>query len=118
MKKILAVDDRKSSLKVLAAILSDEGYDVIQAVSGEEALNIYQSGMKIDAILSDFKMPKMNGVELFHKMESIKKNAALYHYVGLWHRKIGGAGIKGRGDPLPYQTLGLRRVVYCSEKGH
>lgn len=73
MKTILAIDDRKSSLKVLAAILSDEGYDVIQAASADEALRIYQSGVKIDAILSDFKMPKMNGLELFRKMESIKK---------------------------------------------
>lgn len=73
MKKILAVDDKKSSLKVLAAILSDEGYEVIQAVSGEEALNIYKDGTKIDAVLSDFKMPKMNGLELFQKMEAIRK---------------------------------------------
>ena len=73
MKKILAVDDKKSSLKVLAAILSDEGYEVIQAVSGDKALDIYKSGTKIDAILSDFKMPKMNGLELFRKMEAIRK---------------------------------------------
>lgn len=72
MKKILAVDDRKNSLKVLAAILSDEGYEVLRATSGEEALKIYKSKVVIDAILSDFKMPEMDGLELFKKMNAIK----------------------------------------------
>ncbi|MCP3952347.1 MAG: hypothetical protein GY697_09050, partial [Desulfobacterales bacterium] len=44
MKTILAVDDRKNSLKVLAAILTDEGYRVIRAGSGKEALEIYATG--------------------------------------------------------------------------
>ena len=73
MKKILAVDDRVNSLKVLAAILRDEGYEVLQALSGDKALKIYASGLDIDVVLSDLKMPGMNGLELFRKMNSISK---------------------------------------------
>jgi len=70
MKTILAVDDRQNSLKVLAAILADEGYRVIRAGNGREALEIYSAGTRIDAVLSDFKMPGMDGLTLFKKMNT------------------------------------------------
>jgi DNA-binding NtrC family response regulator len=73
MKTILAVDDRKNSLKVLSAILSDEGYRVIQATSAKEALDACAGGTHIDAVLSDFKMPGMDGLTLFKKMNARKK---------------------------------------------
>ncbi|MGA6925130.1 MAG: sigma-54 dependent transcriptional regulator, partial [Desulfosarcina sp.] len=68
MKTILAVDDRKNSLKVLSAILTDEGYRVIQATSAKEALDTCAGDTHIDAVLSDFKMPGMDGMTLFRKM--------------------------------------------------
>lgn len=73
MKTILAVDDRKNSLKVLAAILTDEGYRVIQATSAREALDIYAGGAHIDAVLSDFKMPGMDGLAMFKEMNARRK---------------------------------------------
>ena len=73
MKTILAVDDRKNTLKVLAAILTDEGYRLILATSPEEALDIYAAGTHIDAVLSDFKMPGMDGLALFKKMNDLRK---------------------------------------------
>jgi DNA-binding NtrC family response regulator len=72
-KKILIVDDSESSLEVLTAILSDEGYDVLVADGGAEALRIYQHEPSIDAVLSDFKMPKMDGLQLFKEMNRIRK---------------------------------------------
>jgi len=73
MKTILAVDDRKNSLKVLAAILTDEGYRVLYATSAKEALNIYADGTKINAVISDFKMPGMDGLTLFKEMNERQK---------------------------------------------
>lgn len=72
MKTILAVDDRRNSLKVLAAILADEGYRVIQANSAKEALDIYDDDDAIDAVLSDFKMPGMDGLALFKAMNATR----------------------------------------------
>lgn len=68
MKTILAVDDQKNSLKVLSAILTDEGYRVWQATSAEEALKIFEQAGPVHAVLSDLKMPKMDGIELFRAM--------------------------------------------------
>jgi DNA-binding NtrC family response regulator len=73
MKKILIVDDRASTVKVLSAILSDEGYEVIRACSGPEALELYKKIDDLDAVISDFKMPRMDGLQLFKEMDAVKK---------------------------------------------
>jgi signal transduction histidine kinase len=61
-KRILAVDDSPAYLASLSALLRDEGYDVVQARSGEEALELLAlQGM--DCILLDLMMPGMSGRE-------------------------------------------------------
>ncbi|MFH1753689.1 MAG: response regulator [Candidatus Omnitrophota bacterium] len=61
-KKLLLVDDEPDILAVMAAILRNGGYDVIQARSGEEALSLAEA-QKPDLILLDIKMPGMDGVK-------------------------------------------------------
>jgi len=73
-KKILLVDDRINSLKVLTAILSDEGYEVLKAADGTEALKIFEALEDIDVVLSDLKMPGTDGLELYHKMSNIRES--------------------------------------------
>ena len=70
MKTILIVDDEKNYLLVLRAILEDEGYEVLTALSGQEALEI-QKRSDLDLILTDMKMPGMDGIEL---LEQVKLN--------------------------------------------
>lgn len=69
IKKILIIDDRANTLKVLEAILNDEGYNVIKANNGMEALSLLEEIGDIDAVLSDLKMPGMDGLELFRRMK-------------------------------------------------
>ena len=45
-------------------MLSDLGYDVVQAASGAEALRLLRSGCEPDLLVTDYLMPGMNGVEL------------------------------------------------------
>jgi DNA-binding NtrC family response regulator len=71
-KTILIVDDRKSTLKVISAILKDEGYHVLQAGSGFEALDLFRRRREIDAVLSDLKMPGMDGLDLYRQMKKIR----------------------------------------------
>ena len=67
-RKILIVDDQINTLKVLMAILADEGYDVLRAASGAEALEILGQH-QVDLILADLKMPRMDGLDLFHSVK-------------------------------------------------
>lgn len=66
MSKILVVDDEKSIRDALCDILSEEGYEVVAAEDGEDGFSKL-SDLKIDLVLCDIKMPKMDGLELLQK---------------------------------------------------
>jgi len=70
METILIVDDEKNYLTILSALLEDEGFEVLTAPGGPEAIAIHKSS-DLDLILTDMKMPKMDGIEL---LENIKKS--------------------------------------------
>jgi DNA-binding response OmpR family regulator len=68
-KKILAVDDSLTYLEELGDILRGEGYDVILARSGEEALEM-ASAQAIDCILLDRLMPGLGGTETCRRLKA------------------------------------------------
>jgi two-component system, NtrC family, response regulator len=67
MPTVLVVDDERNYLFVLEDLLADEGYKVVTASSGNEALEKLRED-EIDAVLSDIKMPGMNGIELLERI--------------------------------------------------
>ena len=67
MAKILIVDDEQSIRYVLREILEDEKYLVEDAANGEEALEKLHNEA-FDVVLSDIKMPKMDGITLLEKV--------------------------------------------------
>ena len=72
--KILVVEDDKTSFKLLKAILSAENYQLIHAVNGREAVELFQSHSDIRLILMDLKMPGMNGSEATKKIRKLNSN--------------------------------------------
>lgn len=60
---ILVVDDESMMRNLLKKILSRDGYQVVLAESGDEALSILGKE-KIDLVISDLKMPGLDGFEL------------------------------------------------------
>jgi len=68
METILIVDDEKNYLLVLKTILEEEGFEILTADSGKAAIEIQQTS-DVDLILTDMKMPEMDGIEL---LENIK----------------------------------------------
>ena len=67
-KLVLLVDDEQDIREVLAISLTDMGYDVLEAENGEQALKIFKK--KAPAIiLTDIKMPGMDGIEILKKIK-------------------------------------------------
>lgn len=67
--RVLLVDDEESLRITLAANLELEGFEVVEASSGEEALSAAQ-GQSFDIVLTDIRMPGMNGIELFRRLKA------------------------------------------------
>jgi two-component system, NtrC family, sensor kinase len=69
-KRILAVDDSLTYLHALAAVLRDEGYDVVLAHSGEEAIEML-AVQSVDCILLDLLMPGLGGQETCRRVKAV-----------------------------------------------
>ncbi|MBW1887135.1 MAG: response regulator, partial [Deltaproteobacteria bacterium] len=67
-QKILLVDDEEGIRKVLGISLTDIGYQVLAAENGEEALKLFKE-MQPQIVLTDIKMPGMDGIELLKKIK-------------------------------------------------
>ena len=70
--KILVVDDESRMRKLVHDFLTREGYAVVEAADGEEALDIFYSDKEISLIVLDVMMPKINGWEVCRE---IRKNS-------------------------------------------
>jgi CheY-like chemotaxis protein len=68
VKTILLVDDEYAVVEILATLLADEGYAVLTASDGQQALEILSEKIP-DAVITDQMMPVLDGVELFRQMQ-------------------------------------------------
>ena len=66
---ILVVDDHSISRYALKSILTGAGYPTFEAVDGEQAWEVLQNE-KIELVIADFRMPRLNGFELGERMKS------------------------------------------------
>ena len=67
MPTILFVDDEPNILKTLTRLFLDQDYDIHTADSGQKALDLIDSGIQPTVIVSDQRMPEMNGAEFLSK---------------------------------------------------
>ena len=65
--KVLFVDDEKSILVALRRLCRNTGWDIYTAESGDEGLSIIDEHA-IDLVVSDMRMPKMNGAEFLEQV--------------------------------------------------
>ncbi len=71
--KILAIDDSVSNLIALEAVFSGTTYEIVEAHSGQQALNILEKDQSFAIILLDVQMPIMDGYETAMKIKSRKE---------------------------------------------
>ncbi len=74
---ILIVDDQPEVATTLADILQAKGFKVLLAGSGEEALQILHT-QAVDILLTDVRMPDINGVELYREARKTTPNLTTY----------------------------------------
>jgi DNA-binding NtrC family response regulator len=78
---ILVVDDEAGLREALSRLFEDEGYSVLCAEGGKEALEKLQQ-THIDLILTDMRMPEMSGIELLKKVRETHKDVGVIILTG------------------------------------
>ena len=68
MKTILLVDDELEILRSLGEILNRFGYKVIAKPEAQAALAVFREGITIDLVITDYRMPGMDGLEFLNAL--------------------------------------------------
>jgi CheY-like chemotaxis protein len=120
---VLVVDDDEDLLVVLRDVIDEEGYRVLTARGGEEALALLESGETPCMILLDLKMPGMDGAEFRMRQLADPRLAAIpvVGFTGLWngeefaHRLALASCLR---KPVNLHKLLETVAHYCSDPDH
>jgi len=80
-RNVLVVDDEKTVCNSCKKILTREGYNVDVALSGEEALDKVKEN-RFDAVIADWKMPKIDGIEVARRIKKGNPDIAVIMITG------------------------------------
>jgi CheY-like chemotaxis protein len=111
--RVLLVDDNRDGLLVRKAILEEQGFVITTAVNGEEALEVFAKG-KFDLMVTDFKMPKLNGIELIRRVRPLDPALAIVlisgfvEALGLDEKSTGADAVVNKGA---HEAPNLLRTV-------
>jgi len=75
-RRILLVDDESGILDTLRILLRGDGYEVVSALSGREAVEMLSSAAP-DIVLTDIRMPGMTGLEVMAKAHEVDPETAV-----------------------------------------
>ncbi len=76
-KVILCVDDNEQELSVLMFTLSTNGYRVLAASNGQEAIAVFSATPQIDLVLADTHMPQMSGIQLAERLKRMRSHVPM-----------------------------------------
>jgi PAS domain S-box-containing protein len=99
--RLLLVDDVADVLVTASAFLERAGFQVVQAGSGDQALAVLAAGERFDALVTDYAMPGMDGVELIEQARVVQPGLPALLITGF--AEVGGA------DALPEAVAVLRK---------
>jgi two-component system chemotaxis response regulator CheY len=68
-KRILTIDDSKTMRDMLMLTLAEAGFDVLQAVDGQDGLDVLVNE-QVDVVITDINMPRMDGYEVIRQLRS------------------------------------------------
>jgi len=82
MKTILLVDDEVQILEVLSEILTRFGYQVIPRPDARTALAVIQEGTTVHLVITDYRMPGMNGAEFITILRTLRPSIPVIMLTG------------------------------------
>ncbi len=112
---VLVADDEKDVARRLCEILEKEGYATFAAFSGEEALDVISKN-KIDVVIADVQMPKMDGLEVLKRVKGAFPDIEVIMVTGHGDQEVAVASLrKGAIDYLP-KPVDLEELLLAVER--
>lgn len=119
--KVLIVDDKRSNLLAMSAVLETD-YDVSFSASGPEAIRFLEAGNQVDVILLDVHMPEMDGFETASRIKTMPERrdipiifvTAVYHEDPFVKRGYQVGGIDYFSKPFDPEILRMKVAAYAS----
>jgi len=111
---VLLVEDSATVLALVRAFLQNEGYDVLTAGSGEEAMRICREfDGRIGVVLTDMIMPNMGGVELAGRVRATRPEAKILFMSGYAEEEASSIGAPILQKPFTPHALAakLREIL-------
>ncbi len=116
---ILVVDDEGAVRRFALRVLEREGYRVVEARDGIEAVELIRQGHQFDAVVSDIVMPRMNGVELMQALSTTAPDLPVILMSGYATGALAELGINAPcailPKPFPADRL-LQEVRRCTRR--
>lgn len=111
-ERVLVVDDEDFILEMMTEALAEEGYEVLTASHGREALDVFDEHL-VDAVITDLMMPKMDGVELIRLLKEQRPGVPVIAASALSGEKPEEAKQAGAQEflPKPYTPNQLCAVI-------
>lgn len=113
MRTVLVVDDDEEILALVSELLLEEGYWVLQATSGEAALEILARDIAIHLLVTDVVMPGMDGIDLADRAVAQRPDIRVLYVSGFVKHmpSRNRAGPHGNLLAKPWRADDLKREV-------
>ncbi|MCL2063703.1 MAG: response regulator [Candidatus Cloacimonetes bacterium] len=113
MRNILLVDDDDDLRYLMAEYFYHIGYNVVLASDGDEAFELFQH-QKFDLVITDVRMPKMNGLRLLRHIKSSYPNLPIILMTGFELSKRDLANMRYNADAYiakPFSLEYMRKII-------
>jgi two-component system chemotaxis response regulator CheY len=115
MPTVLVVDDAAFMRMRCAKLLTENGYTVIEAENGAEAVRKYQEA-RPDCVLLDITMPEMDGLTALQEIRKLDPNARVAMVTAMGQQQIVMEAIKSGAKDFVVKPFERDRVLAAVEK--
>ncbi len=114
---ILLVDDEPMVLKMLQTFLTSQNYQVICASGGQQALSIIEQHQHpIDLLITDIRMPDMNGIRLLEAIHQLLPALPVLLMTGYTDFELVVEGLKQHAFDLLFKPIDFEQLNWCISK--